>query len=134
MQKLKKIEIVPPPSVGTEDELPQIITTTALLDCDKISSLCLIVVQLLLFCPDLSERVMVRWRWEICLLFRPNIYPLPPMLKLMLKYNERQRAFLPGCCRGSRVTTNIKGSELLLSSTFLTRKSADIFTNWSLHK
>ena len=129
MQKLKKIEILPPPSVGTEDELPQIITTTALLHSDKISSLCLIVVQLLLFCPDLSERVMVRWRWEICLLFRPNIYP-PPMLKLMLKYNERQRAFLPG----SRVTTNIKGSELLLCPTFLTRKSADIFTNWSLHK
>ena len=75
MQKQKKIEIVPPPSVGTEDERSQIITTTALLDCDKISSLCLIVVQLLLFYPDLSERVMVRWRWEICLLFRPNIYP-----------------------------------------------------------
>ena len=130
MQKQKKIEILPPPSVGTEDELSQIITTAALLDCDKISSLCLIVVQLLLFYPDLSERVMVRRRWEICLLFRPNIYPLPPMLKLMLKYNERQRAFLPGC----RVTTNIKGSELLLSSTFLTRISADIFTNWSLHK
>ena len=64
IQKLKKIEIVPPPSVGTEDELPQIITTAALLDCDKISSLCLIVVQLLLFCPDLSERAMVRWRWR----------------------------------------------------------------------
>ena len=46
MQKLKKIEILPLLSVGTEDELSQIITTAALLDCDKISSLCLIVVHI----------------------------------------------------------------------------------------
>ena len=88
MQKLKKIEILPPPSVGTEDELSQIITTTALLDCDKISSLCLIVVQLLLFYPDLSERVMVRRRWRSVYYSVLTFTPLP-MLKLMLKYNER---------------------------------------------
>ena len=54
MQKLKKIEILPLLSVGTEDELSQIITTVALLDCDKISSLCLIVVHIFAVLPRFS--------------------------------------------------------------------------------